>query len=154
MIAGAGDQEKPLRERIRDLKLESAVQLPGHRDDVPDLLQACDLFVFPSVQEGLGSTVIDAMLARRAIVTTIAGGIPDLVGHGTSGDRNTRGSSNLLTPLNWHTPFVSAEHPKSPLAGRSSPAAGRGSVHDAPHGRHDDPRISGGPPCATGRQLA
>lgn len=80
VIAGAGDQESPLRAQIRALQLESVVQLPGHRDDVPDLLQACDLFVFPSVEEGLGSTIIDAMLAARPIVATTAGGIPDLVG--------------------------------------------------------------------------
>ena len=80
VIAGAGEEESPLRARIRALQLESVVQLPGQREDVPDLLQACDLFVFPSVEEGLGSTLIDAMLAERPIVTTSAGGILDLVG--------------------------------------------------------------------------
>ncbi|MHB8953678.1 MAG: glycosyltransferase family 4 protein [Pirellulaceae bacterium] len=80
VIAGAGDQESQLRQRIGELQLQSTVQLPGYRDDVADLMQACDLFVFPSVDEGLGSTLIDAMLAGRPIVTTTAGGIPDLVG--------------------------------------------------------------------------
>jgi len=44
------------------------------------LIHAADLFVLPSHMEGLCSTLIDVMLAGRMIVTTTAGGIPDLVG--------------------------------------------------------------------------
>ncbi len=80
VIAGAGDQEPALRGQIARLNLMSHVNLLGFRHDVPDLLQACDLFVFPSLEEGLGSTLIDALLAERAIVTTDAGGIPEVVG--------------------------------------------------------------------------
>jgi glycosyltransferase involved in cell wall biosynthesis len=47
---------------------------------VPDLIHAADVFVLPSHMEGLCSTLIDVMLAARTIVTTTAGGIPDLVG--------------------------------------------------------------------------
>ena len=79
-IAGSGEEESSLRARIRTLGLESHVTLLGHRQDVPDLIQACDLFVFPSREEGLGSTLIDAMFARRPIVTTSGGGILDVVG--------------------------------------------------------------------------
>ena len=85
VIAGAGDQEPALRGQIARLNLTSHVNLLGFRHDVPDLLQACDLFVFPSLEEGLGSTLIDALLAERAIVTTDAGGIPEVVGSDTLG---------------------------------------------------------------------
>jgi len=78
-IAGTG----PLRDELRALadrfRIGQQVQLLGFRTDIPDLIQACDLFVFPSTEEGLGSTLIDVMLAGRPIITTIAGGIPDLV---------------------------------------------------------------------------
>jgi glycosyltransferase involved in cell wall biosynthesis len=80
VIAGAGDQEEALREQIERLGLRSFVRLLGFRDDVPDLIHACDLFVFPSTLEGLGSTLIDVMLAGRPIITTTAGGIPDVTG--------------------------------------------------------------------------
>jgi glycosyltransferase involved in cell wall biosynthesis len=79
-IAGSGKEEPTLRARIHNLQLGAHVTLLGHRQDVPDLIQACDLFVFPSREEGLGSTLIDAMLARRPIVTTSGGGILDVVG--------------------------------------------------------------------------
>jgi len=77
-LVGDGELSRPLQTQARQLGVDSHVRLLGFRDDVPDLIQASDLFVFPSHTEGLGSTLIDAMLAGRAIVTTTGGGIPDL----------------------------------------------------------------------------
>jgi glycosyltransferase involved in cell wall biosynthesis len=85
-IAGDGVLNDELHRLIGELRLEDHVQLLGFRDDVPDLVQACDLFVFPSIEEGLGSTLIDVMLAERPIVATTAGGIPDVVGPIDSSD--------------------------------------------------------------------
>ena len=80
VIAGAGDQRHALEDQIAHRGLQRAVRLLGFRSDIPDLIRACDLFVFPSVEEGLGSTLIDVMLAAKPIVATTAGGIPDVVG--------------------------------------------------------------------------
>ena len=77
-LVGDGELSRPLQMQARQLGVDSHVRFFGYRDDVPDLIQAADLFVFPSHTEGLGSTLIDAMLAGRAIVTTTGGGIPDL----------------------------------------------------------------------------
>ncbi len=52
----------------------------GYRSDVPDLLRAADLFVFPSRNEAMGTSLVDAMLAGVPIITTTAGGIPEVVG--------------------------------------------------------------------------
>jgi glycosyltransferase involved in cell wall biosynthesis len=79
-IAGDGVMAAELRSLIIAAKLEKHVRLLGFRDDVPDLVQACDLFVFPSTEEGLGSTLIDVMLAKRPIVATTAGGVCDVLG--------------------------------------------------------------------------
>jgi glycosyltransferase involved in cell wall biosynthesis len=79
-FVGDGDLADTLREQAKRLGVDSSVRFLGYRDDVPDLIRAADLFVFPSHMEGLGSTLIDVMLARRPIVTTTAGGIPDLTG--------------------------------------------------------------------------
>ncbi len=78
-IAGEGPLHEQLQQLARRLGVEPVVRLLGFRTDIPDLIHACDLFVFPSIQEGLGSTLIDVMLAERPIVTTTSGGIPDLV---------------------------------------------------------------------------
>lgn len=52
---------------------------------MPDLIQAADVFVLPSLMEGLCSTLVDVMLARRPIVASRVGGVPEVLG-ATAGD--------------------------------------------------------------------
>jgi len=52
----------------------------GPRDDVPALLAAARVFVHPSVEEGFGQAVVEAMLAGVPVVVTDAGGLPEVVG--------------------------------------------------------------------------
>jgi glycosyltransferase involved in cell wall biosynthesis len=80
LLAGDGPLRPALQRQAEQLGITRNTRFLGYRRDVPDLLAACDLFVFPSLTEGLGSTLIEAMLAQRPIVATSAGGIPDLVG--------------------------------------------------------------------------
>lgn len=93
-LVGDGELSHSLQTEARRLGVDSRVRFLGYRDDVPDMIQAADLFVFPSHTEGLGSTLIDAMLAGRPIVTTTGGGIPDLTG---SEDRHAE-------PVAWTVP--------------------------------------------------
>jgi glycosyltransferase involved in cell wall biosynthesis len=79
-LAGDGELRETLRRQAEQLGVLSHVRFLGYRDDVADLIRAADLFVLPSHLEGLCSTLIDVMLAQRTIVTTTAGGIPELVG--------------------------------------------------------------------------
>ena len=73
------------RRQVKELHLEKHVLLPGFREDVLQLMKSADLFVMSSVTEGLGSTVLDAMAMRLAVVGTRAGGIPEAVVHGETG---------------------------------------------------------------------
>jgi len=82
VMAGDGELRGRLESQARSLGIDRQVRFVGYRRDVPDLIQAADLFVLPSHTEALGSTLIDAMLAGRPIVTTTAGGIPELTGIG------------------------------------------------------------------------
>jgi len=79
-LAGDGDLTASLKKQAGRLGIGDRVRFLGYRDDVPDLLMAADLFVLPSHMEGLCTSLIDAMLAERPIVTTTAGGIPEVVG--------------------------------------------------------------------------
>jgi glycosyltransferase involved in cell wall biosynthesis len=63
IIVGDGKLLMELKERAAALGLGGKVRLLGRRDDVPDLLQAADLFAFPSLHEGLGAAVIEAQAA-------------------------------------------------------------------------------------------
>jgi glycosyltransferase involved in cell wall biosynthesis len=84
-LAGDGELRPRLTAQAEDLGLNSGVLFLGFREDVRDLLAACDLVVLPSHHEGLGSALVEAMLARRPIVATTAGGIPDLIGSDADG---------------------------------------------------------------------
>ncbi|HKY42513.1 MAG TPA: glycosyltransferase family 4 protein [Pyrinomonadaceae bacterium] len=57
----------------------------GRRLDVIDFLRACDLFIFPSLYEGLGIALIEAMAAGRACVASSAGPIPEVINNGEDG---------------------------------------------------------------------
>ena len=57
----------------------------GQRRDVTDFLRACDVFIFPSLYEGLGIALIEAMAAGCACVASSAGPIPEVVTHGQDG---------------------------------------------------------------------
>jgi glycosyltransferase involved in cell wall biosynthesis len=80
-LAGNGELRETLQQQARELGVEHNVRFLGYRRDLPHLLAACDLFVMPSHMEGLCSSLIDVMYARRPIVATLAGGIPELLGH-------------------------------------------------------------------------
>ncbi len=82
LLMGAGRHEQLFRERIGDL---SNIELTGFVDNVGDYLSACDLFVFPSPDEALGSSLIDALQFGLPVVATRVGGIPELVEHGVNG---------------------------------------------------------------------
>jgi glycosyltransferase involved in cell wall biosynthesis len=71
LVAGrSGNASPDLQALLADPAVGDVVRLLGHRDDVPDLLAAADVFVFPSIFEGLGGSVIEAMALGLPIVAT------------------------------------------------------------------------------------
>ncbi len=75
VCAGRGELEGELKARSYELGLADSVRFLGVVDDVPGLLRAADVFVFPSVKEGLPLAVVEAQAAGLA--TTISTGVPD-----------------------------------------------------------------------------
>ena len=63
LLVGEGELKDKIQEKCRKLNLSNKVIFAGLRDDVPELLQAMDLFLFPSLFEGLGIAVIEAQAA-------------------------------------------------------------------------------------------
>lgn len=64
LIVGEGEEKEAIEEKARRLGIENNVILTGVRDDVYDLLQAMDVFVFPSLKEGLPVTLIEAQATK------------------------------------------------------------------------------------------
>jgi len=85
VIAGEGELRGELEERIHARGLGDAFRLIGYRNDVPEVVAALDLFVLPSLWEGLPYVVIEAMAAGKAVVATDVNGSRDLVGDGETG---------------------------------------------------------------------
>jgi glycosyltransferase involved in cell wall biosynthesis len=85
VIAGAGSQEKHLRQLVRNSSLERSVHFLGHRDDVYDVLRAMDLLLITSDQEGIPMALLEAMALEVPVVSRAVGGIPEVIEDGHSG---------------------------------------------------------------------
>lgn len=83
LAVGDGDSRATLASRAVELGVADTVIWTGARSDVGDLLAAMDLWVMSSVREGLPVALLEAMAARKPIVATRVGGIPDAVNHGS-----------------------------------------------------------------------
>lgn len=70
---------------IGELGLQDRIFTHNHREDALHLLQACDVFVLPSLSEARPRSIIEAMLLGKCVVSTTAGGIPTLVEHDING---------------------------------------------------------------------
>ncbi|MFT3686255.1 MAG: glycosyltransferase family 4 protein [Phycisphaerales bacterium] len=86
-IVGDGELRALLQERIARAGLTETVTLRGALppDGVRDALRGADVFVFPSVNEGLGIAAIEAMACGLPVVGSRVGGIPEVVAEGQTG---------------------------------------------------------------------
>jgi glycosyltransferase involved in cell wall biosynthesis len=89
VIIGGGEEKTYLEELITKLRLENKVRLAGFIDNAAELLPAFDIFVLPSLKEGLPYVVLEAGLARLPVIATAVGGLPEII---------TREYSGLLIP--------------------------------------------------------
>jgi len=85
LLAGKGPQEENLRQQAEALGIGKSVLLPGFREDIPRVLNTIDVFVFPSLQEALGTAILEALAMGKAVVASRVGGIPEVVEEGKTG---------------------------------------------------------------------
>ena len=96
IIAGDGDRMDEVRAVVKKNGMEDRIALPGTRNDVSDLLSAADLFVLSSEREGLPVSLLEAMAAGTAIVTTDVGGVGEAVIEGESALMVMHGDASAL----------------------------------------------------------
>jgi glycosyltransferase involved in cell wall biosynthesis len=85
VLAGDGEDRPALETVAREYGIADRIHFLGHRTDVPDLLHAMDVFALPSLNEGYGKAIVEAMCAGRPVVATRVGGVPALIKDGETG---------------------------------------------------------------------
>jgi len=85
LIVGAGQERQKLLEQIRRQQLEGTVVFTGFREDIPELLKVMDVFVLPSLEEGLPQSLLQALATERAVVASSVGGVPEVILNGETG---------------------------------------------------------------------
>jgi sugar transferase (PEP-CTERM/EpsH1 system associated) len=85
VFIGDGPQRAALEATAAALGVSGRVRFLGERQDVPELVPGLDVFVLPSIAEGMSNTLLEAMAAGRPVVATGVGGNPELVEDGVTG---------------------------------------------------------------------
>jgi glycosyltransferase involved in cell wall biosynthesis len=96
-LFGEQDYAARLRAMVAELGLGDRVHFLGHRNDVPQLMQAVDVMVHPSIDpEPFGRTLVEAMLVGVPVVATDAGAAPDILERGRAGSLVPPGDAAAL----------------------------------------------------------
>jgi glycosyltransferase involved in cell wall biosynthesis len=85
LFVGDGHLKKNLEKKASNLGIEKNIIFLGWRNDIAEIISVYDIFVLPSLNEGMGRVLVEAMALGKPIVASNAGGIPDLVTHGKNG---------------------------------------------------------------------
>ena len=85
VFAGSGPQRETLEKQVKNLNLSSNFHFLGVRRDIPELLNIIDIFVLPSLFEGLPNVILEAMASSKPVVASAVGGIPEAVQHQVTG---------------------------------------------------------------------
>ncbi len=85
LFAGDGYLKEDLAALAQDLGIEKNILFLGWKDNAAEIISLYDIFVLPSLNEGMGRVLVEAMALGKPIVASNIGGIPDLIFHGKNG---------------------------------------------------------------------
>ncbi|UOQ84884.1 glycosyltransferase family 4 protein [Gracilibacillus salinarum] len=84
-IVGDGPDRNNVQEKVKQYDLQEEIHFFGNRQDIPYLLSLADIYVLPSQLDNQPLSIIEAQLAGKAIITSDAGGLPEMVKDGKTG---------------------------------------------------------------------
>jgi sugar transferase (PEP-CTERM/EpsH1 system associated) len=96
LVVGDGPLRASLEQLASDLGIPDYVEFAGARNDTPEMLRRMDVFVLPSMNEGISNTILEAMATGLPVVAGRVGGNPELVDHDVTGRLYQPGSSAAL----------------------------------------------------------
>lgn len=97
VIVGDGGMRAECQRLLDEAGVSDRAWLTGERKDIPDLMRTFDLFVLPSLGEGISNTILEAMSCGLPIVATAVGGTPELVEDRVNGRLFTPGDVAALS---------------------------------------------------------
>jgi glycosyltransferase involved in cell wall biosynthesis len=97
LIIGEGQLKSILQETATSMDIQEAVIWAGYRYDMPRMFASMDVYVQPSDNEGLSLSILEAMAARRPVITTDVGAAREVLVHGKTGWLIQPGSATELT---------------------------------------------------------
>jgi sugar transferase (PEP-CTERM/EpsH1 system associated) len=97
VMVGDGPLKEQVRTVIKEAGAAELAWLAGERDDVPRIMRGLDLFVLPSISEGVSNTVLEAMASGLPMVATRVGGNPELIEAGVTGTLVPRNDAESMS---------------------------------------------------------
>lgn len=85
LCIGSDFLQGEIQRYVREKRLEQVILFPGFQKDIPSLLSLLEIFLLPSLWEGLPTAMMEAMAMKRPVIASAVGGIPELVEHGKTG---------------------------------------------------------------------
>ncbi len=85
VLVGDGECRAALEQQVRETGLDTCFHFAGFQSRTAEYLRSFDIFVLPSLSEGLSSSILAAMATGLPVVATNVGGIPELITHGRNG---------------------------------------------------------------------
>lgn len=113
LVIGDGPCREDLERLVEDLDLKQKVSFLGMRDNVPELMKLLDIFVLPSIIEGISNTILEAMATGLPVIATSVGGNPELVVDGKTGylvPGEDIGSLEKALETYIHNPAIVKQH--------------------------------------------
>ncbi|MCC7079633.1 MAG: TIGR03088 family PEP-CTERM/XrtA system glycosyltransferase [Burkholderiales bacterium] len=98
-VVGDGPLREDLQALVASLGIAELTWMPGAMNDVPAVLRAFDLFVLPSLNEGISNTILEALASGLPVVATNVGGSPELIDDGVTGQLFAPGDREALTGI-------------------------------------------------------
>lgn len=103
VIVGEGPDRKAIEGMVQEYGLQGNVILAGQQSDMPGVYAAMDIFVLPSLNEGLPMTILEAMAASKPVIASRVGAIPKVIDDGENGllvdPRDVDGLRNAIASL-------------------------------------------------------
>jgi len=85
LIIGEGIYREKIEQRVKELGLENIVKMPGYYSQVEDIYAVSDILCVPSIMEGLGLVILEAMFFNVPVIASDTGGIPEIIEDGVDG---------------------------------------------------------------------